>query len=83
MIVEVVIAVLATALAAVTVVCAVIGILGIAGMAGFDRCTGCDRVLMRPRGTATGDAQCTRCRHPHLAHPVHTVRHPHDALLHH
>lgn len=83
MAVEVVIGILAAALAAVTVVAAVIGLLGVSGVAVFNRCEGCDRLMIRRRSRGAAASDCTRCRHPHLTHPVHSVRHPHSLVPHH
>lgn len=83
MIVEVIIAVLAAALAAVTVVAAVVGLLGVTGVAVIRRCPGCRKFALQPRAGRENHFECAHCRHPHLTHPVRSLRHPVDAVLHH
>lgn len=83
MIVEVIIAVLATALAVVTVVAAVIGLLGVSGAAVIRRCPACHEFALQPRDGRQDRAECAHCRHPYLTHPMRSLRHPFEVVLHH
>jgi len=78
---DVVTSVLVLVLVAATCLALGLGLLGEFGLVRLGRCPTCDGLVVALRGSER--PTCLSCRHDHLAHPLHTLRHPIRELVHH
>jgi hypothetical protein len=68
-------------LVAVSCVALALGLLGELGVVRLLRCPACAHFVVGSWNTPL--TSCPYCRHEHLAHPLRTLRHPFQELVHH